>query len=338
MLHNLSNHLDDDRRYAEAPISIQWFSNNVTILNATNLTHTTLPVTAANNGDVYRIDASNALNAISRTATLTVLLAPTIVDQPQSQTVVAGDNVTFSVTVTNNATLPVTYRWRRAGVSFLTNILFARTSVLTLTNVNLSQTGRYSVAITNLAGSVPVSSNALLTVLPATAPTAVTLAAAAITANGATLDASINPMGAQTVAWFDYGLTLAYGSRTSATNVGNASTAIPFAQAIIGLLPNTNYHFRVVATNYDGGVFGGDLTFQTGPPPLRISGFTLLGNGQFRLQFDGLAAAPYTVLTSTNLTDWTPLGPASETAPGHFEFTDADAPGQPQRFYQLRSP
>ena len=42
--------------------------------------------------------------------------------------------------------------------------------------------------------------------------------------------------------------------------------------------------------------------------------------------------------TSTHLIDWTPLGPATETNPGPFEFTDALAPAYPTRFYQLRSP
>ena len=59
---------------------------------------------------------------------------------------------------------------------------------------------------------------------------------------------------------------------------------------------------------------------------------------QFRLQFDGVAATPYTVFVTTNLINWTPLSPATETTPGHYEFTDADAPNHSTRFYQLRSP
>jgi hypothetical protein len=161
------------------------------------------------------------------------------------------------------------------------------------------------VAVTNGAGSVPLSSNATLTILPATASAVQTLAASGVTPFGAALNASANPMGARTTAWFEYGLTSSYGTRTSATNVGNASTVIPFAQAITGLMPNTNYHFRVVATNYGGVVLGADLTFQTSPPPLRLGGFALLGNGQFRLQFDGAAGTTYTMLASTNLMDWT---------------------------------
>ena len=84
---------------------------------------------------------------------------------------------------------------------------------------------------------------------------------------------------------------------------------------------------------------GQDMTFQTTPLPRpAISGYTRLPNGQFRLQFTAPAGSTYTVLVSTNLIDWTPLGPATETTPGQFQFTDAEAPGHSQRFYRLRSP
>ena len=225
----------------------------------------------------------------------------------------------------------------------------SRSSTFTLFNVATNVTltngpGTYRVILTNVAAPVigPSSPNVTftLTVLPATAPSATTLLASNNTAFGATLNASVNPMGARTVAWFDYGLTAAYGSRTSATNVGNASNVIAFAQALTGLLVGTNYHYRVVATNYGGIALGSDFAFQTVPPSPRptISGFTRLGDGRFRILFDGVAGTPYSVLGTSDLLAWTPLGPATETTAGHFEFTDADAANHPTRFYQLRSP
>ncbi|HXJ76792.1 MAG TPA: hypothetical protein VNM37_28300, partial [Candidatus Dormibacteraeota bacterium] len=72
--------------YGSPPIRIQWFSNNVPILNATNSTQTAPPATAANDGDVYRVEASNSFSSTNRSATLTVLLQPVIVQPPQSQT------------------------------------------------------------------------------------------------------------------------------------------------------------------------------------------------------------------------------------------------------------
>ncbi|HXJ60568.1 MAG TPA: hypothetical protein VNU68_28310, partial [Verrucomicrobiae bacterium] len=114
----------------------------------------------------------------------------------------------------------------------------------------------------------------------------------------------------------------------------------PLALRVGGLLSNTNYHYRVVATNYGGIAVGADVLFQTAAPvpPPRISAYELLPNRQFRLRFDYAPGTSFSVLVSPNLSGWTALGPAVELTPGHFEFTDGDAPNHPQRFYQLRSP
>ncbi len=54
----------------------------------------------------------------NRTARLTILIDPIIVVQPLSQSIPTGGTVTLSVTVTNTATLPVNFRWRRGSVTF----------------------------------------------------------------------------------------------------------------------------------------------------------------------------------------------------------------------------
>ncbi len=83
--------------------------------------------------------------------------APTITTQPQSQSIAAGGNVTFSVGVSGSA--PFTYRWRLNG----TNLAGAVSSSLSLNNVQPGQAGSYSVVVTNEAGSA-TSSSANLTV------------------------------------------------------------------------------------------------------------------------------------------------------------------------------
>src|SRR6185503_14153935 len=84
-------------------------------------------------------------------------VAPSVVTQPQSQTVVAGANVTFSVLVSGSA--PLTYQWRLGGV----NLAGANQSSLTLSHVQFSQAGDYSVEVANSVGSV-TSASAVLTV------------------------------------------------------------------------------------------------------------------------------------------------------------------------------
>jgi hypothetical protein len=66
------------------------------------------------------------------------------------------------------------------------------------------------------------------------------------------------------------------------------------------------------------------------------------GTGTFLLTFSNAIGAPFTVLVSselaTPLSNWTTLGSAIETSPGSFQFTDAGAHNQGQRFYRVRSP
>ena len=91
--------------------------------------------------------------------------APIITAQPQSQTVVAGNTVTFSVTATGAAS----YQWvfNSVGISGATN------ATLGLTNVTVSQAGSYAVFVFNGSNYVE-SSAAALTVLPAPAITSST--------------------------------------------------------------------------------------------------------------------------------------------------------------------
>ena len=106
--------------------------------------------------------------------------APAILTQPLSQVVVAGSNLTVSVTVTG-APMPV-LQWRFNG----TNLSGANASALTLTNMTVAQSGNYDVVVTNALGSV-TSGAATLTVV---APPAVSLNSAvpgAIRLNGSSL-------------------------------------------------------------------------------------------------------------------------------------------------------
>ena len=84
---------------------------------------------------------------------------PTVNISPQNLMVFAGSNAVFSA---NAAGLPpLSYQWSFNG----TNISGATNTLLTLTNVQLSQAGNYAVLVTNNLGST-LSSNALLVVNP----------------------------------------------------------------------------------------------------------------------------------------------------------------------------
>jgi hypothetical protein len=94
-------------------------------------------------------------------------------------------------------------------------------------------------------------------------PVAVTGTASSITANGATLNGTVNDNGADTTVSFEYGLTTGYGSSVSGGTVAAGSGNTPVSVAITGLACNSTYHFRVDALNSAGPVSGSDQTFTT---------------------------------------------------------------------------
>jgi hypothetical protein len=74
--------------------------------------------------------------------------SPSIATQPQSQSIIAGDNVAFSVTA--NGVAPLNYQWRFQGDP----IPGATSPILALTNVQSVHAGAYSVVVFNNSGSI----------------------------------------------------------------------------------------------------------------------------------------------------------------------------------------
>ena len=107
----------------------------------------------------------------------------------------------------------------------------------------------------------------------AQAPTVITNAATAITANGARLNGTINsnedpgPIG--TSVYFQYGTTTSYGTTVQGTPIAvYYSSPEPVYVDISGLQAATTYHFRVVGEKNGRTFYGNDRTFTTvtGPP------------------------------------------------------------------------
>jgi hypothetical protein len=83
-----------------------------------------------------------------------------------------------------------------------------------------------------------------------------------------TLKGEVNPHGLETSYVFQYGLTTAYGTQTSAAAVGAGTAEIKVSQPIAGLQPGTTYHYRLVATSAAGTTTGQDAAFTTKKIPL----------------------------------------------------------------------
>jgi hypothetical protein len=153
-----------------APLSYQWQFNGTNLtansqfsgVTASSLTISN--VQAANAGNYTVVVTNSAGTTTSLAAALTVIGPPGILTQPMSQTVIAGTNLSFSVTAFG--TPPLNYQWRFQGTNLINGGQFSgvTTPTLTINNVLSANAGGYSVLITNMAGSV-TSSVATLTVL-----------------------------------------------------------------------------------------------------------------------------------------------------------------------------
>jgi phosphodiesterase/alkaline phosphatase D-like protein len=133
----------------------------------------------------------------------------------------------------------------------------------TVTGLSPSTSYYYRVRAYNASGTSGNSNVISVTTLPPTGPPVViTNPASLITSHSATLNGLVNPHGLSTTAYFQYGRTISYGSRTpNQTKTGNNYQNV--SANISGLSAGTTYHFRTVGTNSAGTRYGTDRTFTT---------------------------------------------------------------------------
>ena len=142
-----------------------------------------------------------------------VLAPPMIVNQPVSQTNLVGDTVNFSVAATG--TQPLIYQWGFDG----TNLVGATDSTLTLTNVQASQAGNYSVLVTNLYGAATSSVASLTVIVPAIPPTIVSQTPNQIVLLGSTATFSVTVSGSEPLSywWSRNGMPIPNATNSSYT-------------------------------------------------------------------------------------------------------------------------
>ncbi len=232
-----------------AALYYQWQKDGADLAGATSMT---LSIPNFQIGDVgsYQVVVTNSAGSVmSEVATLAVAIAPTITMPPQSQSVYAGESVTFTVTVTSNAA--TSYQWRKNDVP----IGGATQSTYSIPIVQMADAGDYSVEVSNVAGS-DTSNPAALAVMPSTAPVITlqpqskTVALAAptsfrVAASGAPVPSyrwQRLPAGGGGWADVDPGINQAYGGVTTPTLILYGGT----------LSGNHGDQFRCVVSNVAG--------------------------------------------------------------------------------------
>lgn len=130
------------------PLSYQWFQNGGTLSGQTGATLFIANAQPGHEG-AYLVVVSNEAGVVqSIAATLTVLVRPQIVTQPQGGTNFAGSTATLTAAATG--TEPLAYRWFFNQTNLLPD---ATSPVLNLPNVQTTDSGTYHVVVTNTAGS-----------------------------------------------------------------------------------------------------------------------------------------------------------------------------------------
>jgi uncharacterized repeat protein (TIGR03803 family) len=149
--------------YGASPLVFQWYFGSSPVgspTTGTNVSSYTLTDVQTNQSGNYSVQVFNGYDsATSSNAVLTVMVfAPSITTQPTNQSVLQGNTASFCVSA--NGSAPLQYQWQFNS----TNILGATNAAYAIPAVVASNTGNYSVTVTNSAGGV-ISSNAMLTVI-----------------------------------------------------------------------------------------------------------------------------------------------------------------------------
>jgi hypothetical protein len=142
-------------------LSYQWLFGTNALEGQTN-SQLVLSGVQTNQAGSYSVVVSNALGwVVSSNATLTVLtFPPSIARQPVGTNVYVGSNVLFSVGA-SGAPLPA-YQWQKGS----TPIPGATGSSYRILNAQLTDSGAYSVVVTNFYGAVTSSPAVLNVTLP----------------------------------------------------------------------------------------------------------------------------------------------------------------------------
>jgi len=213
-----------------APLNYQWSQNGAIIAGATAPSYTTPVTTLANSGASFSVTVGNSAGSVtSGAAMLTVNpVAPTIIIQPQNQSVLAGATATFTVTAAGTA--PLSYQWSQNGTAISGATAASYTTPVTAASNSGSS---FSVTVSNSAGRA-TSSAASLTVTPVVTAPAVTSQSQSVPA-GATATFTVAATGTAplTYQWSMNGAAIsgatAAAYTTPATTLANSGASFTVA-------------------------------------------------------------------------------------------------------------
>lgn len=303
-------------------LAYQWQHEGSDIPGATNATLTLSNVVYAQAG-IYTVVVSNLAGMVSSNVTLRVNRAP-IADASATDTLLISPNNTNAIAVLDGSRSSdpdddaLTYAWFHTGEAtpFATTVVAMDTLPVGTNQLTLTVNDGMASGSQNFAIEVITTSQAVdrLTALVQTGSTNNTQAlVASLEATLASIDRS-QPQAAinQLEAFINK-----VQAQLEPDDPDLAAQLITDAQAIIDSL--------------NGGSPAAATTVE-------ISAITHDHGGKSQIKVKGPLGRVYVVETSTNMVDWVPVGVATKTTNGDYDFDDAQSQETGSRFYRVVSP
>ncbi len=150
-------------------------------------------------------------------------------------------------------------------------MLATRAPETAVTNATSTPTGSDTTPVGGSGSTVATTEDE-----PGAAPVATTNASVAPADTTSVVTGTVDPNGATTDYWYEYGVGTSLGKQTPTQTVGSGQVAILAPGYITGLTKSTSYYYRLVAQNQYGKSEGKTLTLRTssssvapvGTPPI----------------------------------------------------------------------
>ncbi len=297
------------------PLSYQWRFNTTPIGGANSSSYTVHGATNGNTGSYTVVVSNGSGNTTSSTATLTVIIPPSVTGQPSSTTVSQGQNAIF--TATASGTAPLAYQWRFNNA----DISGANSSSYTKTSAQPVDAGTYSVVVTNTAGAA-TSSGAVLTVIVPPSITSQPVSVAVMEGSTASFNVTAT------------GTSPNYQWRFNGTPIANA-TATSYHK--VGAQAGDAGSYSVVVSNNAGTVTSGNAMLTVVSTATALNSITANPDDTVSLVWQVTANTNYTLHYKTNLLD-TQWNDINNFTPTGSTLTVSDGPvADVQRSFQLAS-
>ena len=236
--------------------------------------------------------------------------APTIVTQPAGQTVVAGDNATFSVSATGTA--PLSYQWSKNG----TLIDGATGATYTVTAELTDNGAAFSVVVTNDVGSAQSSAATLNVTAAPVAPTITSQPASQSVTAGQSANFSVTATGTAplTYQWLKNGVPVAGASEAAYATPATTTADTGSAYSVVvsnGAGSVTSANAKLTVTASGGGATAPAITTQPASQTVtagKTASFTVVATGTAPLSYQwkkngsaisGATSASYTTPAAT---------------------------------------